>query len=136
MEISQDIKEQLDRITQRAYPNEASALLFKDNTIVIEANPKEKSPVHFAEIDPLWLAELVDKYGNPTALFHSHPCTAYPSSIDHRYMFTTISFWNCVWLIMSSSHTLKAWTLDMDKQINGKDNINYMKFKEIKVEIV
>ena len=124
MEISQDIKEQLDRITQVAFPNEASALLFKNNTIVIEANPEERSPVYFDEIDPFWVADQIVKHGNPTALFHSHPGTAYPSSIDYKYMTTTIAFWKCVWLIMSSNYTLRAWTLE-----NGN-------FKEIKVELV
>lgn len=136
MEIKQQIFEQLVEITKRAYPNEASAFLFDNNKIVIEANPLEKSIAHFSNIDPVWVAELITKHGNPTSLFHSHPCSAHPSFTDFRYMITTIGFWNCVWLIMSSTYRLRAWTLDMNKQIDGVDNPNYMKFMEIEVEFI
>lgn len=114
LNISNQVYTELVEITKRAYPNEACALLFKDNTIVIECDPMEKSVAHFAKVDPEWIGEEIDKYGIPSSLFHSHPCAAVPSCTDVIYMRTTILLWNCDWLIMSNKMKLRAWTLNKD----------------------
>ena len=112
VKISKKVYSELVRITLDEKPNEASAFLFNDNTIVIKAKPKSKTMGSFDEIDPVWVSDLTDKYGKPSALFHSHPCSAIPSRKDLMFMVGTIGVWGCIWLIMSDQMNLRAWTIN------------------------
>lgn len=103
--------DKLVEISKSAKPNEACAYLFKNNTIVIQANPDSNSSVHFEGIDSQWVYDLIQEHGTPSSLFHSHPCVAIPSYTDLMYMKTTIPFWDCVWFIMSNRYLLRAWTI-------------------------
>lgn len=127
LDISREIYEKLVTITQRAKPNEACAYLFKDDSIVVEAIPRSKSPVSFDNIDEEWILSKIKEHGSPSSLFHSHPGRAMPSNKDYLYMIPTIAIWGSPWLIMSSDFELKAWTLDA--------NESEREIKEITVEI-
>ena len=109
--IPRDIINQLVEWTKEEKPNEASGYLFKDNTTFCRIITSNKSAVHFIDNNPEKLLEFIEKYGIPSAIFHSHPFSATPSLTDFEYMKSTIPFWECVWLIMSSNMKLKAWTL-------------------------
>ena len=109
----------LVEITREESPNEASAFLFEDNTVVVKAEPNRKSIGSFDDIDPAWVCGLIDKYGKPSALFHSHPCAAVPSGKDLQFMIGTISVWGSVWLIMSDKMKLRAWTVNTNPQYRG-----------------
>lgn len=85
--------------------------MFKNNTIVEEAFPFSQSWGEFDDIDAKWVYDKINELGQPSALFHSHPCVAVPSSKDLMFMKTTIPFWKCVWLIMSNNMKLRAWTI-------------------------
>ena len=121
MELKKAIYDKLVEITRRQKPNEACAFLFHNNKMIEVAEPDNKSPAHFEGIDSQWVYDLIQKNGNPTALFHSHPCAAVPSNTDLQYMITTIPFWGCVWLIMSDKLKLRAWTIDFGSdEFTGK----------------
>jgi proteasome lid subunit RPN8/RPN11 len=122
-------------ITEEAKPNEAAAFLFKDNTIVIRADPENKSPTHFGGIDTQRVYDLIQKYGIPSALFHSHPCDAVPSYTDLMYMSSTIPMWKCAWLIMSDTMNLRAWTIGGNREATPQRGETIYP-KEIKVEII
>ncbi len=109
--ISRDLINQLIEWTNEEKPNEASGYLFKDNTIFCRIITDNKSRTHFMDNNLENLLGFIEEYGKPSAIFHSHPCEARPSGMDYQYMTTTIPFWNCIWLIMSSSMRLRAWTL-------------------------
>lgn len=106
-----NIVNQLVKWTEEERPNEAAGYLFKDNTIFCRIITKDKSVVHFADINPENLLGFIEKYGKPSAIFHSHPCEAVPSQTDLKYMITTIPVFKCVWFIMSSAFELRAWTI-------------------------
>lgn len=127
VKVSKKVLSELIKLTHKEAPNEASAFLFKDNTMIVKAEPNSKSVGSFDDIDPVWVSDLIDKYGTPSALFHSHPCGAEPSYKDLLYMGTTIGFWGCPWLIMSNKMNLRAWTL------NKKQNKT---FRVIELEVV
>ena len=121
MEIKKSIYNELCAIRNRHDPNESCAFLFNNNTIVIEAFPLHRSPVHFGTIDPVIVQKLIEKYGNPSALFHSHPGGNRPSSRDETYMDVTMKIWNCTWLIMSNTLDLKAYKMcPMDTRDFGR----------------
>ena len=107
-------------------PNEAAGYLFDNNTVFKKIITGNHSGGHFVANDPEKLLKWIEKYGKPTAIFHSHPCEATPSCIDLEYMKTTIPFFGCVWLIMSNKMKLRAWTL---REIT-------LILNEIRVEIV
>lgn len=110
MQISRQVFNKLVEITKKHKPNEASAMLFDSNTIVEEMINDEQTGAHFVSNDEAQL-ELIEKHGIPSALFHSHPCSAVPSAMDILYMKTTCPGYNCIWLIMSNTMNLRAWTL-------------------------
>ena len=124
--IPRDIINQLVEWTKEEKPNEASGYLFKDNTIFCKIITDDKSRVHFTDNEPENLLAFIEEYGKPSAIFHSHPFGAIPSSRDFEYMKTTIPFWECVWLIMSNKMELRAWTLR---------NVVMVKPEELEVEI-
>ena len=125
MELTEKIIKELIEIRNRAYPNESAAFLFNNNSVVVEAHPKDKSEVHFGEIDPLWVNNLITTYGFPSALFHSHPCEAFISGTDLRFMRITSIFWNnCPWIVMSDRKKIKAWILEDNTPKEIKVNIN------------
>lgn len=132
MEISRNIYDKLVEITRRFKPNEASAFLFSKNSLVIEAPTEDRSPVHFGEIDPEYTQALIDKYGIPSALFHSHPGGNSPSHTDEMYMRATMSIWKCPWLIMSSSMDLKAYFMCSSDTYNS----GRLVYRQEKVEII
>ncbi len=92
-------------------PNEAAGYLFKQNTLFKKIITVNHSAGHFYDENPEELLRLIDKYGKPTAIFHSHPLRAIPSAMDYIYMKTTIPLFNCVWFIMSIDLKLRAWTI-------------------------
>ncbi len=111
MKLSYEVFKKLVEITKQQKPNEASAFLFKDNTIVVGTG-KDKmvnSVGHFTITDYDWVAKLLYQYGVPSAIFHSHPCPAYPSGTDLNFMKITIPIWGCKWLIMSDEYILRCW---------------------------
>lgn len=109
--IKKEIFNQLIDWTKAEKPYEAAGYLFADNSLFIKIITTDKSPGHFFDHDTEKLLGHITKYGKPTAIFHSHPCPAIPSIIDRHYMQTTIPFFGCIWLIMSSSMRLRAWSL-------------------------
>lgn len=111
MQIRKEIYDELVEISRRNSPNEACAYLFENNTRIIEAFPTDRSSAHFSSIDPEIVAKMVDKYGPPTALFHSHPCQATPSFTDKTHMLPTTLVWGAPWLIMSDREVLRAWVM-------------------------
>jgi len=111
MELKRQVYDKLVRITRRSAPNEACAYLFDKNTLVIEAFPSQRSPAHFGIVDTEVVQALINKYGIPSALFHSHPGGNTPSRRDEQFMTATMKIWNCIWLIMSSSYNLKAYKI-------------------------
>lgn len=132
MELKKTIYNQLVNITRRNAPNEACAFLFDKNTLVIESFPTGRSPVHFSSPDPEIVQALIDKYGYPSALFHSHPGKAFASYRDEQYMEGTMKIWNCVWLIMSNKYDLIVYTIcPMETKGFGR-----LAYKEEVVEIV
>lgn len=92
-------------------PNEAAGYLFKENTLFEKIITGNHSVAHFFDDNLGKLAGWIEKYGKPTAIFHSHPCAAIPSGTDLVYMRNTIPFFECIWLIMSNDLKLRAWTL-------------------------
>jgi len=123
--IQKNIFEQLVEWTKAEKPNEAAGYLFNHNSLFKKIITDNKSVVHFFDDNIEKLLRMVEKYGYPTAIFHSHPCSAVPSGTDYNYMITTIPFFKCVWLIMSSKMELRAWSLD-----------RFDRVKEIEVEII
>ena len=117
IEITNETLIYLIQITENCKPNEAAAILFENNTIVIEMNPMSKSVAHFSDIDPIAVSKLIDEYGIPSTLFHSHPCAAIPSSTDLTYMYSTIAIWHSPWLIMSDKMKLRCWTIHRNHPI-------------------
>ena len=73
IEMKQSIFDKLVEITRRHKPNEACAFLFDENSLVIEAIPEERTCASFDGIDPVMVSAMIDKYGVPSSLFHSHP---------------------------------------------------------------
>lgn len=131
MELKRNIYDKLVAITRRASPNEACAFLFDHDTLVIEATPRRRSSISFDDIDDDWVLSIIDKYGTPSSLFHSHPGTTIPSYKDFNHMISTITIWKTPWLIMSSRNLkLEAWTL---RKLNGEYNISPIQL-EIKDE--
>ena len=59
MIIKREIYEELVSLTKKEHPNECSALLFKNNTIVVKCNPNSTSVAHFEGIDPIWIQGLI-----------------------------------------------------------------------------
>lgn len=110
--IQKNIFKQLVEWTKAEKPNEAAGYLFNHNSLFVKIITANKSVVHFFDEDTEKLLMLIDVYGNPTVIFHSHPGSAVPSGVDYEYMITTIPFFKCVWLIMSNKMKLRAWTLD------------------------
>lgn len=132
MQIKRNIYDKLVQITRRNKPNEACAFLFDKNTIVIEGYTPDRSPAHFGIIDAEYVQALIDKYGYPTALFHSHPGGNRPSGRDEQFMEATMKIWKCPWLIMSSSMDLKAYFMcPMDTYDFGR-----LVYRQEEVEIV
>jgi len=132
MELKKAIYDKLVEITQRNKPYEACAFLFDENTLVIEATPEERTCVSFDKIDPVEVSAMIDKYGVPSALFHSHPGKAFVSGKDEKYMYATMILWRCDWFIMSNKYNLRCWRIGyMDTNNFGKLN-----YREIKVEII
>lgn len=132
LELKKAIYEQLVKITRRNAPNEACAFLFDKNTLVIELFPTSRSPAHFDAIDPELVQGLIDEYGYPSALFHSHPGGNRPSSRDEAHMNATMKIWNCIWLIMSNTMKLKAYIMcPMDTYDFGR-----LVYRHNEVEIV
>lgn len=129
MELKKATYEQLVNITRRNAPNEACAYLFDKNTLVIEAFPTSRSVAHFDSIDPEIVQALIDKYGYPSALFHSHPGGNRPSSRDESYMNATMRIWHCIWLIMSNTMDLNAYimcpmdTIDFGRLVYRHDKV-------------
>ena len=109
--IPRNIINQLVEWTVLEKPNEASGYLFKDNTIFRKIITSNKSLTHFIDTTPENLLLLIEKYGKPTAIFHSHPGEAIPSGMDYIYMQTSIPFFECIWLIMSNKMSVRAWSL-------------------------
>jgi len=132
MEIKKGIFDKLVNITRRNSPNEACAFLFNDNTLVIEAFPSSRSPAHFDAIEPEIVQALIERYGYPTALFHSHPGGNRPSHKDEVHMNVTMKIWHCIWLIMSNTMNLKAYVMcPMDTKDFGR-----LVYRQEEVEIV
>lgn len=127
MEIEKTIYDKLVTITRKASPNEACAYLFSNDSVVVEATPHRRSVVSFDDIDEDWVLSLIEKYGTPSSLFHSHPGVAMPSYKDFNHMIPTIAIWRTPWLIMSNTLKLRAWTLE---KLNGD-----YKVKELTMEI-
>ena len=111
MEISRKVFDELKEITLKNKPYEAAAILFKDNTKIVEMFPMSRSSAHFSSIDPVEISRLIDENGIPSSLFHSHPCSATPSWTDLKFMSPTIAIWGSPWLIMSNTMNLRCWTL-------------------------
>lgn len=130
MQIENSVVEYLKQITKMHKPNECCCLLFKNNTAVVDVTDyaESLSPGHFGEIDPEIVNYLIETYGIPSAIFHSHPCEAFVSPTDLKYMIPTISFWDCIWLIMSDKFEIKAFTLEKFKNTIGSI--------ELEVEII
>jgi proteasome lid subunit RPN8/RPN11 len=87
--------EELIKIAKDALPNECCAFLLGEQNddgkvaIILRMRNIDKSPVSFS-IDPTELLDayiLADTKGMEiTAIFHSHPAKASPSSTDIKYM--------------------------------------------------
>ena len=132
MEIKEATYNNLVHLTRRASPNEACAFLFDNNTLVIEVVAEDRSPAHFGVIPVELVQSLIDKYGIPSALFHSHPGGNRPSNRDEQYMEATMKIWKCIWLIMSNKMDLKGYEMcPMDTKDFGR-----LVYREHKVEIV
>jgi len=109
--ITRTILNQLIDWVKEEYPNEAAGYLFKDNTILKKIITRNHSAGYFYDNNPEQLLKWINEYGKPSGVFHSHPCAAIPSSMDYKYMTTTIPFWGCVWFIMSNRMRLRTWSL-------------------------
>jgi len=109
--LKKSILNELVEWTLSEKPNEAAGYLFKENTIFEKIITENHSVGHFHDDNLEKLAGLIEEYSKPTAIFHSHPCAAIPSSMDYKYMRNTIPFFGCIWLIMSDDLKLRAWTL-------------------------
>ena len=109
--IQRSIINQLVEWTKEESPNEAAGYLFCQNTIFKKIITGNHSGAHFVAENPEQLLRWIEKYGSPTAIFHSHPCAAIPSGTDLEYMSTTIPIFDCVWFIMSNTMRLRAWTI-------------------------
>lgn len=114
---------------KNAQPNEGVAFLFENDTIVEEVVPTERSPTHFEAIDAEIINILVDKYGNPSSLFHTHPAGTHPSLRDLNHMVATTIAWGSIpWLIMSRDGSIEGWKLLIDKN-------NRFSLKKVDVKI-
>lgn len=122
MNIPKHIYEELARLTKEAKPNEVAAFLFDDNTRVVKVETSEESIGHF--IGDIYALREIQKQGVPSALFHSHPCEAVPSSMDLAYMHSTIAIWGCPWLIMSDKMKLRAWTMRGNILLPVEEEVN------------
>jgi len=111
MYLTTEIISQLIEWTKEEYPNEAAGYLFKDNSIFKKIVTEDHSGAHFFDNNLSQLLEWIEKWGSPSAIFHSHPGAATPSGVDYHYMQTTIPFFGCVWIIMSRDLKLRAWSL-------------------------
>lgn len=122
MQIRKGIFSDLVDITKSHKPNECCCLLFNDNKTIVDVteHAKSLSPGHFGEIDIKIVSQLIDQCGKPTSIFHSHPCEAFVSGTDLRYMIPTIKIWNCIWLIMSDTFELKAFTITPKHATRGQ----------------
>ena len=109
--LKKNILNELIEWTLAERPNEAAGYLFKQNALFKKIITGNHSVAHFYEENPEQLLKWINKYGKPTAIFHSHPCAAIPSGTDYVYMKTTIPFFQCVWFIMSNELKLRAWTV-------------------------
>ena len=117
--ISTEVLSELKKVTDAAQPYEATAYLFtdKEGKIVVKV-PQDilRSPGHFDDNNPERMYNWIKEYGNPTAIFHSHPFIgrrgACPSYTDIQYMIFTIACYKCIWLIMTRDYQLRAWTLE------------------------
>lgn len=109
--LKKHVFEQLKEWTLTERPNEAAGYLFKDNTLFRRIITDNHSGVHFFDENPEQFLEWIEEYGRPTAIFHSHPMSAVPSITDLIYMRNTIPYFECIWLIMSNSLKLRAWTV-------------------------
>ena len=111
MYLTTDILKQLTEWTKEEYPNEAAGYLFEDNTIFEKIITENHSGAHFFDNNLTRLLKWIEKWGSPSAIFHSHPGKATPSGVDYHYMQTSIPFFGCVWFIMSVDYKLRAWSL-------------------------
>lgn len=109
--ITKNVYNQLVEWTKDEKPNESSGYLFKNNSIFCKIITSNKSEVHFMDNNPENLLGFIEKYGKPSAIFHSHPTVAVPSEMDVRFMETSIPSFECIWLIMSNEMRLRAWSL-------------------------
>lgn len=98
-------------------PNEAAGYLFCQNTVFQRIITGNHSGGHFVEENPEQLLRWIEKFGKPSAIFHSHPCEAVPSYTDLKYMSTTIPIFECVWLIMSNKMVLRSWSINSKREI-------------------
>ncbi len=109
--LKKNILDQLVEWSKEEYPNEAAGYLFEQNSLFKKIITGNHSVVHFYDENIEQLAKWIEKYGKPTAIFHSHPGEAIPSGTDYVYMKTSIPFFKCIWIIMSSYLKIRAWTL-------------------------
>lgn len=112
------MKEDLIELADIYRPQEASALLFQDDEIIVDAPALSRSVAHFSNVDWKWLKKMSDIYGKPSSTFHSHPCAAIPSGTDRHYMkMWAIAGWDCKWLILSDTNNLRAWKYSIENGV-------------------
>lgn len=118
---------ELRRLTRKYKPQEACALVFQNGKHIVDMPAGSRSVGHFSNISPKWIAQQMDKFGTPDAIFHSHPCAAVPSMTDEAYMKRVGVIWrNIIWLIMSDKMQIRAW----------KYNIQNKKIEEVNIQNV
>ena len=112
--LKKNILNKLIEWTLAERPNEAAGYLFVENSIFKKIITGNHSVGHFIDDNLSQLVVWIEKYGAPSAIFHSHPCQAIPSGMDYIYMKNTIPLFRCVWLIMSDMMKLRAWSIRID----------------------
>lgn len=138
--ISAPVLNELLQIKESNHPMEACAILFKNNTIVKELHPKKRTVVSFDEIDPQEMFDLIKEYGEPSALFHTHPVGSEPSQKDLFFMKNISKIWNIPFLILGNDNELSAYMIKRMKVLNRsffpihKEEIIY-KMIEVGVEV-
>jgi len=115
--IDRDVVDKLVEYVKREMPNEAVALLLGRQNDEVEVEEVVlvsnilKSPTEF-HVDPteLYMAyrKAEQKNMDIVAIFHSHPSSPYPSTLDMKFMKLN----PVVWLILSTiNFELKAFVL-------------------------
>lgn len=112
-----DIQSDLIEFTLDNYPNECCGFLFEDNTKFVPLEPEIQTVGSFYLQDSMKLLKIIKENGWPSAFFHSHPCAAYPSSVDVQYMNYMLT-WAKVykkpeipWLILGNDFRYMSWVL-------------------------